>query len=127
MAPSTATSVLCRRVNQLASIKDGNQLRILLSAQARIAPSRPLRVAVPGTALAVALCGHRRQPIAGRTALGPAPASCGSAEGAEMSVDSGGGCVAGSGLRAGRGVSWLAGGVPAGGAAAGELAAVPSL
>lgn len=44
-----------------------------------------------------------------------------------MSVDSGGGCVAGSGIRAGRGVSWLAGGVPAGEAAAGELAAVQSL
>lgn len=56
-----------------ASIKDGNKVHILSSAQAPIAPPRPLRIAFSGTALAVALGGHGRQPITGRTALLPSP------------------------------------------------------
>lgn len=98
-----------------------------LPAQAQTVPPRPLWIAFPGTALAVALGGHRRQPITGHTALHPSPlASRGSAGVPEMSVDSGGGdCAAGSGIRAGLGVSWRAGGVR-GGEAAARLAAVLS-
>lgn len=72
------------------------------------------------------------RPPANHRAYRSAPlplASRGSAGVPEMSVDSGGGdCKAGSGIRAGRGVSWPAGGVLAGEAGGGQaIAAVLSV